>query len=196
MASIVTPAPKGTRHGYVSNPLSRAALCKQESMGGAIQWEPQSVEAPKGFPQAGPPDGQLASGGHASFAALDGIRDPKGRQWKATSLPAGQLVQWDWWLTAPHKTTKFEYFITRDGWDPSAPLTRDQFDLTPVITLHWDTSAPMQSVAHWGLVPTNKTGRHVIYGVWTVDDTPMAFYQAIDVTIRPSSSSGGSDDDG
>lgn len=183
MASIVTPTPRGTRHGYVSNPLSRAALCKQESMGGAIQWEPQSVEAPKGFPAAGPPDGMLASGGHDSFAALDGITDPKGREWRATRLPAGRIVQWDWWLTAPHKTTRFEYFITKDGWDPSSPLTRSQFDLQPVIALHWDTSAPMQSVAHWGLVPPHKSGRHVIYGVWTVDDTPMAFYQAIDVEI-------------
>lgn len=196
MATITTPTPKGTRHGYVSNPLSRAALCKQENMGGAIQWEPQSVEAPKGFPTAGPPDGQLASGGHAKFSALDGITDPKGRVWKATRLPQGQIVQWDWWLTAPHKTSRFEYFITKDGWDSDQPLTRAQFDLAPVISLEWDTSAPVQAVSHWGLVPSNKQGRHVIYGVWTVFDTAMAFYQTIDVDIQPARASDETGDDG
>lgn len=180
---IDTPTPKGTRHGYVSEPLSRAALCKRDQMGGAIAYEPQSVEAPKGFPAAGPPDGMLASGGHAAFAALDGLKDPMGREWEATTLVAGSIVQWDWWLTAPHKTSRFEYFITRDGWDPQQPLTRAQFDPVPVISVEWDGSIPVQAVSHWGKVPAHKSGRHVIYGVWTIDDTEMAFYQAIDVNI-------------
>lgn len=186
MPSITPPAPKGTRHGYVSNPLSRAALCKQDQMGGAIQWEPQSVEALKGFPRSGPPDGQLASGGHERFAVLDALLDPKGREWRTTRLPQGTLVQWDWWLTAPHKTSGFEYFITKDGWDPNEPLSRAQFDPLPFLVVQWDTSAPVQSVSHWGLVPRNKDGRHVVYGVWTVDDTDMAFYSTCDVDIVPS----------
>lgn len=183
MVHITPPEPKGLRHGYVPVPKSRAVVCREEGMGGAIQWEPQSVEAPKGFPAAGPPDGQLASGGHARFSALDGVLDPRGNPWKATVMPAGQLVQWHWWLTASHKTTRFEYFVTRTGWDAGAPLTRAQFDPVPFLVVEWDASAPSQEIVHWGRSP-GKTGRHVIYAVWTVDDTAMAFYQAADVELR------------
>lgn len=39
-------------HGYVEEPKSRAFLCKKNlnSNCGAIQYEPQSLEGPKGFP--------------------------------------------------------------------------------------------------------------------------------------------------
>lgn len=183
MAHIQPPSPKNPRHGYMSFPKSRAVVCREEGMGGAIQWEPQSVEAPKGFPKAGPPDGQLASGGHAKFSALDGVLDPKGRPWKAAVVPRNRLAQWNWWLTATHKTTKFEYWVTRDGWDQNAPLTRASFDPDPFLTVQWDGSLPVQAISHWGRTP-DKTGRHVIYGVWTIDDTAMAFYQACDVELR------------
>ncbi|GAK83866.1 chitin binding protein [Vibrio ponticus] len=59
-------------HGYVSEfdggiAGSRAALCKYPTTDtnekntncGAIQYEPQSVEGPEGFPEAGPADAKL-----------------------------------------------------------------------------------------------------------------------------------------
>lgn len=182
MVHIHTPEPKNPRHGYMSYPKSRAVVCRDQQMGGAIQWEPQSVEAAKGFPTYGPPDGQLASGGHARFGVLDGVRDPKGDPWWANPIRAGAIVQWDWWLTASHETTGFSYFVTRDGWDQTTPLTRAHFEPVPFLTVEWTGAKPVQAVSHWGRTP-DKTGRHVIYGVWTIADTPMAFYQAIDVEI-------------
>lgn len=178
MTYIEPPRP---RHGYSQWPKSRAVWCRELGMGGAIQWEPQSVEAPKGFPQAGPPDGELASGGHAKFSALDGVLDPRGQPWPTTAVVRGSVKQFDWWLTASHATTKFEYWCTRSGWNEDAPLTRAQFDADPFLTVQWDASRPAQSVRHWGRMPVDKWGRHVVYGVWTVDDTAMAFYQACDV---------------
>jgi chitin-binding protein len=183
MANIVAPHPKNTRHGYMSFPKSRAVVCREEGMGGPIQWEPQSVEAAKGFPASGPPDGQLASGGHERFAPLDGVLDPRGDPWKAQVVPSGAMAQWNWWLTAVHRTTKFEYWCTRTGWDSSSPLARSQFDPEPFLTVEWDGSLPAQAISHWGRTPS-KRGRHVIYGVWTIDDTAMAFYQACDVELR------------
>ncbi len=46
-------------HGYVSGPYSRAAACKMglNTNCGGIVYEPQSLEAPKGFPVTGPADG-------------------------------------------------------------------------------------------------------------------------------------------
>ena len=44
-------------HGYISQPEGRNYLCKTggNSQCGAIQWEPQSLEAPSASPMAAPP---------------------------------------------------------------------------------------------------------------------------------------------
>ncbi|AYN38566.1 hypothetical protein D9753_06110 [Streptomyces dangxiongensis] len=47
--------------------MSRRLLCADGAVKGCgeIQWEPQSVEGPKGFPADGPADGRLCSGGES-----------------------------------------------------------------------------------------------------------------------------------
>lgn len=55
-------------HGFVEKPSSRAALCSQNYGAlnlncGNVMYEPQSLEAPKGFPDSGPIDGKIASAG-------------------------------------------------------------------------------------------------------------------------------------
>ncbi|WP_193387170.1 lytic polysaccharide monooxygenase, partial [Bacillus cereus] len=55
-------------HGFVEKPGSRSALCSPTYGAlnvncGSVMYEPQSLEAPKGFPQGGPVDGQIASAG-------------------------------------------------------------------------------------------------------------------------------------
>ena len=57
--SLLTALPAFS-HGYIQNPPSRSYLCSTGAVTncGPIQWEPQSVEGPKGFPQAGPADGE------------------------------------------------------------------------------------------------------------------------------------------
>lgn len=54
----ISMAPNAYAHGFVEKPASRAALCSQNYgalnlMCGNIMYEPQSLEAPKGFPQSG-----------------------------------------------------------------------------------------------------------------------------------------------
>ncbi|WP_255487465.1 lytic polysaccharide monooxygenase [Arsenophonus endosymbiont of Bemisia tabaci] len=34
-------------------------------------------------------------------------------------------------MTVPHRTTSWEYFITKQNWDPNAALARISFDLQP-----------------------------------------------------------------
>src|SRR4051794_29805544 len=55
-------------HGYTDQPLSRQKMCAANggtvANCGDIQWEPQSVEGPKGFPAAGPADGRICSANH------------------------------------------------------------------------------------------------------------------------------------
>ncbi|WP_272952548.1 lytic polysaccharide monooxygenase auxiliary activity family 9 protein [Kribbella amoyensis] len=162
-------------------PTSRAKNCADGAVQncGQIQWEPQSTEGPKGFPDSGPADGKLCSAGLAQFAELD---DQRGGAWPATQLSSGQSYTFRWHLTAPHSTTDFKYYITQQGWDPNAPLTRSALELTPFLTVPLNGSRPANDVAHQGTVP-DRTGRHMILAVWTISDTANAFYQCSDVTF-------------
>ena len=61
----VASATPAMAHGYVNGPESRSMLCKAgvNTDCGGVQYEPQSLEGLKGFPAAGPADGQIASAG-------------------------------------------------------------------------------------------------------------------------------------
>ena len=50
-------------HGFSTDPSSRQANCADGKVAGcgAIEHEPQSVEGPKGFPEAGPQDGTIGT---------------------------------------------------------------------------------------------------------------------------------------
>lgn len=168
-------------HGYVSSPASRAVLCQKgtNTACGPVQYEPQSIEGPKGFPAGGPADGTLASGGNARFAALN---QQSPTRWTRVALRSGANT-FTWNLTALHRTTSWQYFITRQGWDASKPLTRSDFALTPFCTVAGNDQIPAYTFSHTCSIPADRTGYHVILAVWNIADTANAFYQAIDVNI-------------
>ncbi|MEU9982924.1 lytic polysaccharide monooxygenase auxiliary activity family 9 protein [Streptomyces sp. NPDC050856] len=166
-------------HGYTDSPVSRQQLCGNGTVRdcGQIQWEPPSVEGPKGFPGRGPADGRICAGGNARFSELD---DPRGGTWPATALTAGRNHTFVWRITARHATTDFRYYVTRDGWDPTKPLTRADLDPQPFLTVPFGGRLPGATVSHTGVLP-QKTGRHLVLGVWTIADTGNAFYACSDV---------------
>ncbi|MDX2295098.1 MULTISPECIES: lytic polysaccharide monooxygenase auxiliary activity family 9 protein [Streptomyces] len=167
-------------HGYTDSPISRQKLCANGTVTncGDIQWEPQSVEGPKGFPAGGPADGTLCAGGNSRFAQLD---DPRGGTWPTTRVTAGQSYTFRWQFTARHRTTDFRYYITRNGWNPAAKLTRAQLDPQPFLTVPYNSQQPPSTLSHSGTLPAGKTGRHLILAVWTIADTANAFYACSDV---------------
>ncbi|TDB85218.1 chitin-binding protein [Actinomadura sp. KC216] len=94
----VIPATSAFAHGYVSAPMSRQAQCAKGIVQcGAIKYEPQSVEGPKGL--------RSCSGGNAGFRELDD--DNKG--WQVSSV--GQSVTFTWTFTARHSTRNYEYYV-------------------------------------------------------------------------------------
>ncbi|WP_331771346.1 lytic polysaccharide monooxygenase (plasmid) [Embleya sp. NBC_00888] len=169
-------------HGWVTSPPSRAAYCAQGTVTncGEIQWEPQSVEGPKGFPAGGPADGRLCAGGNSRFAPLD---DPRGGAWPSTPVSSGSSKTFTWKLTARHATTTFRYFVTKASWNPSQPITRAQLESTPFLSVPYGGVQPGATVSHTGTLPAGRSGKAVIFAVWDIADTGNAFYQCTDVTF-------------
>lgn len=171
-------------HGYIDTPKSRAYMCEtqENTMCGAVQYEPQSVEGPKGFPNAGPPDGAIAAGGVEEFAELNSQTPAR---WKKVQLKTGKN-DFSWYFTAGHMTQDWRYYITKAGWDPSRKLTRDSFDLQPfcVIKGGFEPKEHARLIHHCN-VPSDHIGYHVILSVWSIADTENAFYQVIDAKIHP-----------
>ncbi|GAA2982845.1 lytic polysaccharide monooxygenase auxiliary activity family 9 protein [Streptomyces fulvorobeus] len=167
-------------HGYTDSPISRQKLCANGTVSGCgnIQWEPQSVEGPKGFPAAGPADGKICSGGNGGFAALD---DPRGGNWPATKVTGGQGYSFRWQFTARHSTSDFRYYITKNGWNSTQPLTRAALESQPFMTVPYGNQQPPSTLTHQGTIPTLKSGKHIILAVWNVADTGNAFYACSDV---------------
>jgi predicted carbohydrate-binding protein with CBM5 and CBM33 domain len=175
-------------HGYTTSPMSRAKYCQDKVVAncGDIQWEPQSVEGLKGFPSAGPADGTICAGGHARFSQLD---DPRNGSWPTIRLTPGASYTFRWTLTAAHATTKFEYWVTRNGWTGRERLTRAWLEPAPFLTVPFGGQRPPFQVSHSGRLP-NKNGRHLILAVWTIHDTGNAFYQCSDVVFGGGTPSG------
>ncbi|MFJ8334946.1 lytic polysaccharide monooxygenase [Streptomyces sp. NPDC094437] len=172
-------------HGYTDLPISRQKLCQNGTVAncGNIQWEPQSVEGPKGFPAAGAADGQLCSGNNAPFAQLDSPKTPSGGAWPTTRVTGGQSYTFRWQFTAMHATTDFRYYVTKPGWNQNHTLARSDLNTTSFLTVPYNGQRPPATLSHSGTLPTGLSGHHVILAVWTIADTANAFYACSDVTF-------------
>lgn len=168
-------------HGYVLSPESRSYACKTTSNAncGAVQWEPQSVEGPSGFPESGPADGKLASAANGAFSPLD---EQSPSRWAKTDLKAG-WNKFSWQFTANHVTRNWRYYLTRQGWDQNQALSRASFDLAPFCVVDGGMVQPPKLVTHDCYVPEGRSGYHVVLAVWEVGDTTNSFYNAIDVNL-------------
>lgn len=166
---------KVSAHGYVDSPKSRALLCKEEVNKdcGAIIYEPQSLEGPGNFPIQGVPDGKIVSAG-GIFPNLD---EQSSTRWAKTPIKSG-MNTFSWTLTAAHATDKWEYYITKEGWDPNQPLKRSDLEL--FCTINDGGKRPGSKVSHNCFVP-ERSGYHVILAYWEIYDTANAFYNIIDV---------------
>ncbi|RJQ81791.1 chitin-binding protein [Pseudonocardiaceae bacterium YIM PH 21723] len=153
----VTAAP-ASAHGYVSTPMSRQAQCM--SSGGVtpvvpcgdIQYEPQSVEGPKGL--------------HSCDGGLDKFKDlsDDGKPWKAAKV--GTSVAFTWTFTVRHATRDYQYFI-------GDKLLR---------TVDAGGKAPEGIVTHT-VDLSGYTGKQKLLAVWNIADTPMAFYNCVDLEV-------------
>lgn len=189
LAILVPSLVHVSAHGYVVSPasrgyqgsLDRAVLGYSAALGiyGSVINEPASLEAPKGFPTYGPADGKIASA-NGSIGGDTTLDLQTADRWKKTNITTG-VNAFIWKYTAYHATAKWHYYITKQGWDPNQPLTRQNLEL--IGTIMHNGTPPQDNVSHQITVPANRTGYHVILAVWDVADTTNAFYNVIDVNV-------------
>ncbi len=190
-------------HGSMEIPISRvyncyregpenprSAACRAAVRAGGTQalydWNGVN-RLPNGRHRQTVPNGELCSAGKASHRGLDLARN----DWPSTTIAPDRNDNFEfvYRATAPHSTDTFEFYVTRDGYDPSRPLRWRDLESSPFCTI---SNVRLQNGRYRMTcpLPQGKTGKHVIYNIWQRDDSPEAFYACIDVRFR-----GGDDSD-
>ncbi|AJO80592.1 N-acetylglucosamine-binding protein GbpA [Pseudomonas sp. MRSN 12121] len=197
LASLATQ--QAFAHGYVESPKSRAFMCNSAGGNlngncGPVTYEPQSVEYspsvahhyPKDycagdFTQCGPANGTIPAGGIASFSQLN---EQTATRWQKTTIKPG-MNEFTWHYKAGHASAYYQFYITKKDWNPNQPLTRDSFELTPLLNENAGGARPQSgsTTKHKVNIPADRSGYHVILATWKIADTAATFYQVIDVNI-------------
>ncbi|MGI9553510.1 MAG: lytic polysaccharide monooxygenase [Thermodesulfobacteriota bacterium] len=185
-------------HGSMTNPVSRIYNCflenpedpKSESCKEAVavggkqalyDWNGVNQGNANDMHMDVIPDGQLCGGGQELFKGLNLARN----DWFTNNIApdSGGNIQFVFRATAPHSTKYFNFFITKDGYDPLQPLAWSDLESAPFCSVTQVDLANGNYVMNCPF-PVNKSGKHVIYNIWQRDDSQEAFYTCIDVNIE------------
>ncbi|MFJ3965975.1 lytic polysaccharide monooxygenase [Streptomyces sp. NPDC090036] len=192
LALAAYAAAPAVAHGSMTDPVSRVAACYAEgpesprsaACKAAVaaagtqafyDWNGVNIANAAGNHRSLIPNGQLCSAGNDKYRGLDLAR----ADWPASPMSAGAHT-FRYKGTAPHKGS-FELYVTKDGYDPSKPLTWSDLEPAPFAKA---TDPGMQNgdYVFSGTVPS-KSGRHLIYSIWQRSDSPEAFYTCSDVVF-------------
>ncbi|MFJ9559262.1 lytic polysaccharide monooxygenase [Streptomyces fuscichromogenes] len=205
LALILAAGAPAQAHGTPMKPGSRTFLCWQDALTDTGEIKPvnpackaaQQVSGTTPFynwfsvlrsdgagrTRGFVPDGSLCSGGNPNFTGFDLPRD----DWPVTHLTSGATVDFSYNAWAAHPGW-FYVYVTKDGYDPTRPLTWDDIEDQPFLTVdHPPLNGTPGTVAanySWtGQLPAGKTGRHIIYMVWQRSDSTETFYSCSDVVF-------------
>ena len=183
-------------HGTMENPVSRAYQCFLEGpenpqseackeavrIGGKqplYDWNAISQNA-AGADKAFVPDGMLCSGGNVKYRGLDLART----DWKKTPIQADAEGNFEFVFrgTAPHATKRWDFYITKGGYDTTKALT--WADLEPAPFCEYGNVALQNGRYSMSCqLPEGKDGDQVIYNIWERSDSAETFYTCMDVTV-------------
>lgn len=193
-------------HGAPTKPVSRAYACSPDggstagtaacraaltANGGApfTFWDNLRVADVNGRDRAAIPDGKLCSGGLPDYRGLDIAR----ADWPSTTLSPGAQLTMTYRSTIPHTGT-FKMFLTKPGYDPAEPLKWSDLPDKPFAEVK-DPSMTGDAYRISMTLPSDRTGRHVLYTIWQNSSTPDTYYSCSDVVFPKTKSDGGSSDD-
>jgi predicted carbohydrate-binding protein with CBM5 and CBM33 domain len=132
------------------------------------------------------PDGQLCSGGTGGPYDFRGYNLAR-NDWPQTHLTAGASLRFDYNNWAKHPGT-FSLYITKDSWSPTRPLAWSDLESQPFSQVVNPTSVggPGTNDGRYSWtanLPSGKSGKHIIYSVWSRSDSQETFYGCSDVTF-------------
>ncbi|WP_406456146.1 lytic polysaccharide monooxygenase [Streptomyces sp. NBC_00876] len=202
---LVTSGGRAEAHGTPMKPASRTFLCWQDGLTDTGEIKPVNPACRAAAQQSGTtpfynwfsvlrsdgagrtrgfvPDGELCSGGNPNFT---GFNTPSG-DWPLTHLTSGATVDFTYNAWAAHPGS-FYVYITKDGYDPTQPLTWDDMEESPFLTVDHPplngTPGTVEANYAWsGALPSGKDGRNIIYMVWQRSDSQETFYSCSDVVF-------------
>jgi chitin-binding protein len=201
-SSVLVLSHQASAHGSMQNPASRVYECFLEgpehpqtapcqaavAIGGTqplYDWNEIHLLDANGRSRSLIPDGHLCSAGTDKYKAFDQPR----ADWPATTMPKTGPFTFQYRETAAHRGS-FQFFITRDGYDPTKPLR--WADLDPPFAYFVDP--PLVNNVYEMRVDNlpfaGKSGRHLIFTIWQRSDSPEAFYTCSDVVFGPGGPTG------
>jgi predicted carbohydrate-binding protein with CBM5 and CBM33 domain len=207
MAGVVFTAGSASAHGAPLVPGSRTYLCYAHSLDDTGAVNPTNPACRAAMEASGAngfynwfavlrsdgggrtegfiPDGQLCSGAAEvyDFSGFDLARD----DWPVTHLTAGATMEFRYSNWAAHPGS-FRSYITNDTYDPNESLTWDNLEDEPFDEV---TDPPAEGGPgtdeggyYWdATLPSDVTGRHIIYTVWERSDSEETFYSCSDVVF-------------
>jgi predicted carbohydrate-binding protein with CBM5 and CBM33 domain len=159
---------------------ARSAACRAAvAANGAsfAAWDNLRVANVNGRDRQVVPDGRLCSGGLAAYQGLDLARG----DWPATRLAPGATLTMRYVSTIPHSGT-FKLYLTKPGYDPAKPLTWSELAERPFAEVK-DPALTDGAYRITAKLPSDRTGRHVLYTIWQNSSTPDTYYSCSDVVF-------------
>ncbi|MGW6473684.1 lytic polysaccharide monooxygenase [Streptomyces nigra] len=180
-------------HGAPTDPVSRVYACSPE--GGAASrsaacraavaangapftaWDNLRIANVNGRDRQVVPDGGLCSGGLPAYRGLDLARS----DWPSTRLSPGATMTMRYASTIPHTGT-FQLYLTKPGYDPAKPLKWSDLPDRPFAEVK-DPALTNGAYRMTVRLPSDRSGRHVLYTVWRNTSTPDTYYSCSDVVF-------------
>ncbi|WP_063727382.1 lytic polysaccharide monooxygenase auxiliary activity family 9 protein [Streptomyces sp. RTd22] len=180
-------------HGAPVDPISRTVACSPEggrearsaaceaakAAGGAAfeEWDNLRIADVNGKDRQRIPDGKLCSAGIDGYRGLDLPR----ADWPSTRLAPGADLTLDYSSTIPHTGT-FELYLTKRGYDPKRPLKWSDLDAKPFAKVK-DPELTDGAYHLKAKLPSDRTGRQLLYTIWRNSSTPDTYYSCSDVVL-------------
>lgn len=180
-------------HGAPTDPVSRVFACSPEggdrtktaACGAAIAangtpftaWDNLRVADVGGRDREVIPDGKLCSGGLPAYKGLDLAR----ADYPATRLTPGAAFTLAYSSTIPHTGT-FKLYLTKPGYDPTRPLTWSDLPSKPFATAT-DPALVNGAYRIRAKLPSDRTGRQLLYTIWQNTSTSDTYYSCSDVVF-------------
>lgn len=206
-AAAVTPllltvwaAGPARAHGAPTDPVSRVYACSPDggspsrsaacraavtANGGPFTaWDNLRIAGVNGRDRQVVPDGKLCSGGLPAYKGLDLAR----ADWPSTRLTPGSTLTMRYVSTIPHTGT-FKLYLTEPGYDPTKPLTWSDLPDEPFAQVR-DPALTDGAYRLTAKLPSDRSGRHVLFTIWQNSSTPDTYYSCSDVVFPAGNGAG------